>query len=186
MNINQLALYVQGGDEHAREVLFAHTLLLCKQLAIRYTVARYADDLCMDMIEDILEHLDEYDPERAGWMRWVYLRSRAVAQKFSCSEYANFEQTNGEEAEAVQTHYEQLQSPDPYTKVAAEDDLSYVHSLVRKLPLRQQRAFTWYYVDGHSTGFLMKALNLSENAARQLLHRARETFLKMWEERELC
>ena len=188
MNINELALYVQGDnpDEHAREVLFAHTLLLCKQLALRHTVARYADDLSMDMIEDVLTHVDEYDPAKAGWMRWVYLRSRSVAQKFSAAEFTNFERTNGQEAETIQHHYDQLQSPDPYDKVAAGEDLSYVYSLVYKLSARQRQAFVWYHIDEHPTTYIAARLRMQENAARQLIHRARDTFLRLWEEEVVC
>ena len=180
MNINELALYVQRGDDNAREVLFGYTLLLCKQLAIRYTIPLHSDDLSMDMVADVLEHFDDWEPDLSGYVTWVVRRSASVAQKHLDAEYRHFQ--TGEDAldsEAVSDHYDELQTIGPHILTEWQDDLSHIYSTAQRLNRRHRMVFLWHYLDEVGYTEIGKRLNLSRNATRQLVFRARERFLQL-------
>jgi RNA polymerase sigma-70 factor (ECF subfamily) len=122
-----------------------------------------AEDLTAQTFQYALATLSEFKPGGASFGAWL----AAIARNL----IAGGEQPETMSGEGI----DDLPDPsagDPAWRAAQAADAGELLTALRRLPLDQQRAIVLKFARGRSSREIGEALNLSESAARQLIHRA--------------
>jgi RNA polymerase sigma-70 factor, ECF subfamily len=147
-----------------------------------YRVGRDPDVAC-DVVQATfaraLDHADEFDPARGSFGAWLTTLSRNVMRdqlRAHRQSDAVAERWDRIDASLAQLYDALEQSPLPGDVLARAETRDLVHMTIANLPASYRTALTGKYVDGKSLDDLARELDLSVDAVKSLLARARRAF----------
>ncbi len=149
---------------------------------VYYRVGRDPDLAC-DVVQATfaraLDHAADFDPARGSFGAWLTTLSRNVmrdqlrAHRQSDAVADRWERID---ASLAQLYDALEQSPLPGDVLARAETRDLVHMTIANLPAPYRTALTGKYVDGKSLDDLARELDLSVDAVKSLLARARRAF----------
>jgi RNA polymerase sigma-70 factor (ECF subfamily) len=145
--------------------------------------ATLAEDAVQETFMAALARLDDYDPARGSIQAWLITLSRNVIRRL-LRDHPRRRQLDVAERMFTATYYDWLAvlgGSEPSDELLARAETrSLVAYTIANLPERYRAVLEHKYVDGHSLAELGEALDLSEDAVKSLLARARRAFREMF------
>jgi RNA polymerase sigma-70 factor (ECF subfamily) len=138
-----------------------------------------AEDVVQATFASALDHAGDFDPQRGSFGSWLTTLSRNVMR-----DHLRAHRRTDEVAdrwERIDTSLAQLydaleQTPLTSDVLARAETRDLVHMTIAHLPAPYRTALTGKYVDGKSLDDLARELDLSTDAVKSLLARARRAF----------
>lgn len=138
-----------------------------------------AEDVVQATFARALDHAAEFDPGRGSVGSWLTTLSRNVIRDHLRAHRrsdATVERWERIDASLAQLYDALEQTPLPGDVLARAETRDLVHMTIANLPAPYRTALTGKYVDGKSLDDLAQELDLSVDAVKSLLARARRAF----------
>ena len=141
--------------------------------------AALAEDVVQETFTLALGKRDAYDPARGSVASWLTVLSRNVIRDH-LREHRRADELQATweriDATLAQTFAAMAERPLPGEVLERAETRDLVHMAVANLPDQYRNALTRKYVDGESIETLAKEMDISVDAAKSLLARARRAF----------
>ncbi len=137
------------------------------------------EDIVQETFLDALDHLENFDPSRGPMLVWLCVRSRNIMRKHL--KVHRRSATLAQCAEPLDTSLAQSfraldSAPLSDEVIEREETRALVHATIEHLPDRYQTLLTRKYMRDESLATLAADFEISEQAAKSLLARARRAF----------
>ncbi|MEM6989015.1 MAG: RNA polymerase sigma factor [Myxococcota bacterium] len=177
----QMLRRAAAGDEQALEDLYGRHVDGLYAFVL-YRVGKdtaLAEDVVQDTFLDALSRHGDFDPERGSMRAWLCLASRNIIRRQLQAHRRSAEL--GKTWESIDATLSQVfaaleTTPLSDEVLAREDTRDLVNMTIANLPDQYRRVLEHKYVHGESLRELAGGLEVSEDAAKSLLARARRAF----------
>ena len=165
-NDNQLIQECLKGTQSAFKALYNNYQGYCYTICIRYGVSTSEVKDCMQVIfMEIFKSLKNYNPKKAQFKTW--LTRITINQILMHKRKARiiYDTYSDEKVNVVDRSFT--------IPIDEKLDEEIMHDLLSKMPEKYITVFNLFIIDGYSHQEIAKAINITENTSRVLLHRAR-------------
>jgi RNA polymerase sigma-70 factor (ECF subfamily) len=138
-----------------------------------------AEDVVQETFLDALDHLDAYDPARGSISSWLCVRSRNVIRRHLRSHRRSQElQAMWDRIDETLAQVFAALEREPLTDevIEREETRDLVNVTIANLPDNYRTVLQSKYIGGETMAQLAQRMQVSEDAAKSLLARARRAF----------